>query len=521
MSCRCGNPQVVQLHSPAMAEPSVRDPSAPPLRARHPIAPDPARPRATRRPERATVDPSGPRSTEREPARTGRPARGDTLPSDRRRLAAAIASSLLPGFGQALNGRLRAALLFGIPTLAVLAGAWLIAQSDRPAMLIARAIAPAVLTALLVLNVVILAWRAIAVVQAFMDWRYPLRPGRLGTVGLAVLLVATTVPHLLAWSYGTSAQAMFGQIFAGSAVRSVSSAPPPADGERLNVLLIGVDAAPGRTEALTDSLIVVSLDPVGRTVSMVSIPRDLASVPLGNGDVFGPKINSLMSWADRHPSEFPGGGIRALEDAVGALFGIPIHSYAKVDLGGFAAMVDAVGGVDITVRTALDDPRYPGLDGTRGWSVQPGPHHFNGRDALAYARIRKSSGESDLTRAARQQEVLVALRDRAVGAGVLFSLPSLLQAVGTTVRTDLPQDRLPQLAALAEQIGGASTTKVVLGSPLIRSGGSTQFGSIFVPVAARIRAMTKVVFGPPGADPAWPAPVPGSAAPSAAAPIAP
>ena len=203
MSCRCGNPQVVQLHSPAMAEPSVRDPSAPPLRARHPVAPDPVRPRATRRPERATVDPSGPRSTEREPARTGRPARGDTLPSDRRRLAAAIASSLLPGFGQALNGRLRAALLFGIPTLSILAGAWLIAQSDRPAMLIARAIAPAVLTALLVLNVVILAWRAIAVVQAFMDRRYPLRPGRLGTVGLAVLLVATTVPNLLAWSYGT------------------------------------------------------------------------------------------------------------------------------------------------------------------------------------------------------------------------------------------------------------------------------------------------------------------------------
>jgi polyisoprenyl-teichoic acid--peptidoglycan teichoic acid transferase len=506
-----------------MAEPSVRDPSAPRLRARHPVDPDPARPRAGRRTvEPATVDPSAPPPAGREPAKARRPARGDTLPSDRRRLAAAIASSLLPGFGQALNGRLRATLLFGTPTLAVLAAAWLIAQSDRPAMLIARAIAPSVLAALLVLNVVILAWRALAVVQAFMDRRYPLRPGRLGTVGLAVLLVATTVPHLLAWSYGTSAQTMFGQIFAGSAVRSVSSAPPPADGERLNVLLIGVDAAPGRTEALTDSLIVVSLDPVGRTVSMVSIPRDLAGVPLGNGDVFGPKINSLMSWADRHPTEFPGGGIRALEDAVGALFGIPIHFYAKVDLGGFAAMVDAVGGVDITVKKALDDPRYPGLDGTRGWSVQAGPHHFTGRDALAYARIRKSAGESDLTRAARQQEVLVALRDRAVGAGILFSLPSLLQAVGATVRTDLPQDRLPQLAALAEQIGGASTTKVVLGSPLIRSGGSTQYGSIFVPVAARIRAMAKVVFGPPGAAPTWSVPAAGSpATPSASSPAVP
>ena len=318
----------------------------------------------------------------------------------------------------------------------------------------------------------ILAWRLLAIGQAFLDRRYPLRPGRLGAVGLMAVLVFTAIPHLLAWNYGTSAQAMFGRIFAGSPVRSVSSAPPPADRERLNVLLIGVDSAPGRTEALTDSMIVVSLDPVGRTVSMVSIPRDLASVPLGNGNAFGPKINSLASWADRHPAEFPGGGIRALEDAIGALLGIPIHYYARVDLGGFAAMVDAVGGVDISVKKALDDPRYPGLDGKRGWSVEPGLHHFNGTDALAYARIRKSAGESDLTRAARQQEVLVALRNRAVGAGILFSLPSLLDAVGATVRTDLPQDRLPQLAALAEQIGGGSTTKLVLGSPLIKSGGS-------------------------------------------------
>jgi LCP family protein required for cell wall assembly len=452
------------------------------------------------------------------PTRTRRPARGDTVPSDRRRILAAAASSLLPGTGQALNGRLRPALTFGVPTLAVLAVAWLIVNSDRPAMLIARAIAPSVLGLLLVLNVVILAWRLLAVGQAFLDRRYPLRPGRLGAIGLVVVLAVTALPHALAWSYGASAQAMFGRIFAGSAVRSVSSAPPPAERERLNVLLIGVDSAPGREEALTDSMIVVSLDPVGRTVSMVSIPRDLAGVPLGSGDVFGPKINSLASWADRHPAEFPGGGIRALEDAIGALLGIPIHSYARVDLGGFAAMVDAVGGVDITVKKALSDPRYPGLDGTRGWSVQPGRHHFDGTDALAYARIRKSAGESDLTRAARQQEVLVALRDRAVGAGILFSLPALLDAVGATVRTDLPRDRLPQLAALAEQIGGASTTKVVLAAPLLKSGGNTRYGSVFLPVPAKIRAMAAVAFGPPGADPTWPQPSTGTAGSSPAVP---
>ncbi|HXI80109.1 MAG TPA: LCP family protein [Verrucomicrobiae bacterium] len=454
------------------------------------------------------------RPTDLDHARRVRP---DSSSTDRRRLLAAACSSILPGSGQLINGRWRTAAFFGLPTLLGLAAAWIVAHADRPTMLLARIIAPSVLGLLLVLNLVLLAWRASAALQAFADRRYPGRPGRLGVVGLAMLFAFTVLPHIAVWSYGTAAQAMFAQIFSATPVRSVSSAPPPGDGERLNVLLIGVDSAPGRTEALTDSLIVVSLDPVGRTVSMVSIPRDLANIPLGNGNIYGPKINSLVSWADRHPADFPHGGIRALEDAVGALFGIPIHYYATVDLAGFVAMVDAVGGVDIDVKKPLADPIYPGLDGKRGWSVLPGLHHFDGTDALAYARIRKAVGESDLTRAARQQDVLIALRNRAVGAGILFSLPRLLSAVGATVRTDLPADRLPQLAALAEQIGGASTMKLVLGAPMIKSGGSTQFGSIFVPVPTRIAAMAKVVFGPPGRSPVWPVPSGGPA--GSAAPI--
>ena len=449
--------------------------------------------------------------------RSDRQARVDRRRGDRRRLVAATLSAILPGTGQALNGRLRPALTFLVPSLALVAAGLLIAQSDTPAMLVARAVAPPILGLLLVLNALVLIWRLVAVLQAFLDRRYPLRPGRVGAAGLAVIVVATAAPHALAWSYGTSAQAMFGRIFAGSPVSEVAAtAPRPGTNQRLNVLLIGVDSGPDREEALTDSLIVVSLDPVGRTVTMVSIPRDLANVPLGDGDTYGPKINSLMSYAERNPTRFPDGGVRTLEKAVGALFGIPIHAYASVDLAGFAAMVDAVGGVDIDVKKALDDPRYPRLDGGHGWSVTAGPHHFDGLDALAYARVRKVLGESDLTRAARQQEVLVALRNQAVGAGLVFRLPQLMDAVGSTVRTDLPMDQLPQLAALAEQIGGSSTTKLVLGSPQIK-GASGPYGSVFLPVPAKIRAMAKVVFGPPGADPTWPVPLP-SARPSGAVP---
>ena len=494
-----------------MAEPSVRDSSAPPLRARRPFARDQARPTRSGRPSAELDEGDAGQLASRTDA-----GRGHQPRSDLRRLLAALASSVIPGAGQAVNGRLRPALLFGLPTLVVIGLAWFIAHADRPTMLLARVIAPSVLGVLLVLNVVILGWRAVAVLHAFADRRYPRRPGRVGVLGFVALLVVTVLPHALLWSYGTTAQAMFGRIFSGSTARSVSSSPAPSATERMNVLLIGVDSGPGRTEALADSMILVSLDPVGRTVSMVSIPRDLASVPLGNGNVFGPKLNSLMSWAERHQVDYPHGGIRALEDAVGALFGIPIHYYATVNLRGFVSMVNAVGGVDIDVRKSLSDPNYGGFGVGPGWSIEAGQHHLDGANALAYTRIRKSTGESDFTRAGRQQEVLVALRNRAVGAGILFSLPNLLDAVGTTVRTDLPPDRLPELAALAEQIGASSTTKIVLSLPFIKAGGATQYGSTFVPIVPKIQAMARVVFGPPGGDPTWP--VAGSRASPAVSP---
>jgi polyisoprenyl-teichoic acid--peptidoglycan teichoic acid transferase len=467
----------VQLHSRSMAERPVRDSSAPPQAIRRPVARSQARPR-----------------------------RVSESPADGRRLVAAVASSFVPGAGQAFNGRMRAALVFGGPTIGLAVAALLFLRSDRPAMLLAHVIAPPVLAALLALDVVVLGWRLVALLHAFVDRRYARRPGPVGAIGLAILLIVTVAPHALAWSYGTAAQAMFGQIFSESDARSNPAAPPPTAKERLNVLLIGVDSGPGRTEALTDSMIVVSLDPVGRTVSMLSIPRDLANVPLADGNVFGPKLNSLISFARRNPTTFQGGANRALMDAIGTMLGIPIPYYATVNLHGFVGMVDAVGGVDIDVRRPLSDPNYGGFGVGPGWSIEPGTHHLDGANALAYARIRKSIGESDFTRAARQQEVLVALRNQAVGAGLLLALPKLFAAVGDTVHTNLPPDRLPELAALAEQIDEASTVKLVLGAPFIKSGGSTQYGSVFVPVLSRIRTMANVVFGPPGGDPTWPVP---------------
>ena len=167
------------------ARPVRPAPALPSLDSRRPGSTRFGRPAGRSTPSRSIADSDSGRTRRR--SATGRPRDA----TDRRRLVAAILSSILPGTGQALNGRLRPALLFGVPTPRGDRVAGWLAHSDTPTMLIARLIAPSVLGILLVLNVVILVWRAIAVLQAFTDRRYPCGPGRLGAVGLAALLVVT------------------------------------------------------------------------------------------------------------------------------------------------------------------------------------------------------------------------------------------------------------------------------------------------------------------------------------------
>lgn len=434
--------------------------------------------------------------------------------NDRRRLTAAGLSALMPGLGQLYNGRRTLGLRMLVPSLIVAGIALFVWWSVPGNRLAATLIAPTTLLAALALNALVLGWRLLAVGHGFFDRRFAGAPGRAGVIGLAIIVAIVALPHLVAAYYGWAAYAAFEQVFSGPGNGSNGDGahvgPSPDPGGRVNILLTGVDTAPGRNHALTDTLIVLSVDPVGSTVSMVSVPRDMVDVPLGNGDVFGPKINSLQGYAARHPKEFPNGPGRALPDAIGALLGIPIHYSAQVDLGGFVRMVDAVGGVDITVDKAIRDPDYGGFGVGPGWSIKPGEHHLDGANALAYARIRRAKGESDFTRAARQQEVLVALRDAAVKDNLLFSLPRLLGALGDTVRTDLPASRLPELAALAEEIDGDATTLVVIKSPLVKSGGRNHpYGSVQVPNVPAIQAMAALLFPEPGTVPTpWPTPKP-------------
>jgi polyisoprenyl-teichoic acid--peptidoglycan teichoic acid transferase len=192
----------------------------------------------------------------------------------------------------------------------------------------------------------------------------------------------------------------------------------------------------------------------------MSIPRDLKVIVPGYGVQ---KINAAYAFgdADQAPGGGPGLAIRTIE----ANFGIRVSYYAEVDFTGFMKLIDTVGGVTLDVPYPIKDDTYPG-PGNQYMRVyfKPGWQHMNGVQALEYARTRHDDGDD--RRSARQQQVLLALRQQAVSLGLLTKAPELLTELGDSVRTDMPLTKALQLAKLGSEIDLASIKQVTLNDAL-------------------------------------------------------
>jgi LCP family protein required for cell wall assembly len=279
-------------------------------------------------------------------------------------------------------------------------------------------------------------------------------------------------------------------------------ATPATRASRINVLLTGVDSAAGRAHALNDTLIVASIDPVTHKVAMLSFPRDIANFPLWNGNgMFSGKINSLMSYARQHPKEFPDGDLQSLIKELGYLIGAPIHYYAAVDLDGFRRLIDKAGGVDVDNARAINDPVYGGWTDKRpiGFTLSAGMHHLDGQTALAYVRSRKGPGDTDFSRARRQQQLLVALTRKLADPAMLPRLPDILTVAGGTVRTNFPSDRLGEMISLSRAIPDDQITQVVLGPPYARRPATSITTYTLEIDFAKFAALSIKVFGPDSA----------------------
>ncbi len=255
------------------------------------------------------------------------------------------------------------------------------------------------------------------------------------------------------------------------------AATPETRESRINFLLTGVDSSETRNHALTDTLMVVSVDPETGKVAMVSFPRDIARFPLSNGKTFVGKINGLMTYANNHKKEFPDGGLPTLVKELGFLLGIPIHYYAAVDLEGFSKMIDRVGGVTIDNPRAINDPVYGGWTNKRvGFHLSKGKHKLDGETALAYVRSRMGAGDSDFSRARRQQQLLVALQQKLTDPGMLPKLPDILDDAKDALVTNFPPDRLGDMLEISRRVDDKNITRKVLNSittrpPLSTTGG--------------------------------------------------
>jgi LCP family protein required for cell wall assembly len=208
---------------------------------------------------------------------------------------------------------------------------------------------------------------------------------------------------------------------------------------------MGIDARDKVQEGAsrTDMLTLVTIDPISKTAAMLSIPRDLY-VPLPGYDE-QQRINTAYFWGELN--DLPGGGPGFAEQTVTYNFGVPIQRYAVIDFEGFKQIVDAVGGVDIDVSQEIVDYEYPTPDyGTEVLHIPAGRVHMDGDLALKYVRTRH--GDSDFGRLQRQQQVMLAIRDKAVSIGSLNRVPEVLNAVSDSLQTDLT---LPEILSLAKK----------------------------------------------------------------------
>jgi len=367
---------------------------------------------------------------------------------------------------------------------------------------------------------VVLVWRLLAVGDAFRRGRGAARER--GAALTALALVFVLVPSVYA-AYLTevarqAAMNVFAPVeqaynptpyaggprdddFGTAPLPSFQPSPPPALG-RYTVLLLGVDSGPNRAEALTDTMIVASLDPVAGAVSMVSVPRDMVDVPLPDGRLFHPKLNGLVSYANRYPGKFPGAasGEAVLAAALGTLLNVHIDGWAEVNLPGFVKVIDSIGGVDVTVRNALCDYRYREY-GFNGFAINAGHYHMNGLTALAYARIRHSYGESDFTRAARQGEIVIAARDRIVAGGFLTDPAAFIESMGELVKTSVDPSAVGQYAGIAASIPRDHIFRAVIQYPLVHGAIADPRGSVLIPRMNLIQDLAKRAFPQAGTLP--------------------
>lgn len=207
------------------------------------------------------------------------------------------------------------------------------------------------------------------------------------------------------------------------------------EGERTNILLLGVDARKGEKQTRSDTIILASIDPKLNKVALISIPRDT-------------RVDIPGSWVDKINGANTVGGPKLVVKEVEEMMGEDIDYYVEMNFEGFKKIIDKIGGVNINVDQRMYKP-------TEDIDLKPGQQTLNGYDALAFVRYRDYA-LGDIARTEHQQIFLKALGKELLQAKNIVKLPSLIKAVKENIDTNLTTTDMLKMAAWAPGFSGDS-----------------------------------------------------------------
>jgi len=282
----------------------------------------------------------------------------------------------------------------------------------------------------------------------------------LASIYTSLSLLTRVTPQLFP---GQDLSAAFGGVLPDFGVIGITapSASSPVN-QRINLLIMGVDKRPSYRELdayLTDSIMVATLDPVGKTVNVISIPRDtLIDIHPPGGGSYKSRINESYGVGESAGHSFDAGA-KQLETDLKLNFGIEIDNWVLLDFIGVEKLINAVDGIDVDIPYELSVGQwwYSNDDINAMWlSFPAGPTHLDGYHAVAFGRHRES--DSDFVRVKRQQLVVQAAVQKVFARGLLNNPIDLWDAYSSTVKTDLSKAKLVGLAPLVNQTQGRMKT---------------------------------------------------------------
>lgn len=381
-------------------------------------------------------------------------------------LGLAACSIVLPGVAHLRAGRRRVGGALLVSYLLLVGAAVYLALTQRD-MLLRLSVQPRWLTA------VMFAAIALALVWVLLVyWSYRvLRPARLRTGGrvtaaLAVLVLCAVacVPFAGVSRYAYLQHDLVTSLFSGTGRHVHPTDRDPWNGrDRVNVLLLGGDAGRDRSGTRTDSMTLASVNVHTGATTMISLPRNLENAPFPPGPArhrfphgytaqpggYEGLLNEVYRYGNEHPELAPGSqrpGPDLIKGVFAQVLGVQVDYYALIDMGHFADIVDAMGGVWMRVEQPIP---Y----GQRGQIIKAGYRKLDGHEALWYGRSRTNS--SDYVRMGRQKCVLAAIARQANPTTVLTKFSNLAATAKRTVSTDIPQWLLPHLLQLSDQVRDA------------------------------------------------------------------